>query len=407
MRRRLETLADQLEEFVSEDAHDALVVNGDGAVAGLLGAAIDRTQQGGSIDVSFSFFETFEGVDGLAAKLIADIEAFAETAKVALAPPTSAATPMARLVATLCAFASEVRARGDVRVAVWICPSAVADEDAYVASVVALVTAFRSADRLLRVAAREPCPIERPLRAALRDAALPTLEVAVDLSPAAMRDALAEDAMDPSADPSARAAAALSVAMADAATGRTEDALSALGTLAEFHRERGDASSRALCLVLAGSVLAIMGELDNARARVSQGLALAVDAKALPVVLSGAMLAGHLSMRAGDPTDADVRFDVAAQLAARIGGAEMVAEALLQRGHALVQRGSLSAARDAWLCAVAAAQRAESIEHERAALAAIADLYRSARMDDDARRIERRLFALPQREEACSHAHAP
>jgi hypothetical protein len=406
MRRRIEALADQLEEFVSEDGHDALVVNGDGSAAGLLGSAVDLNEQRGSIDVSLPFFDAFESAETLASALDARIVAIAAAAKIDL-PALTATASIERAVERLTTFAASVRAFGDVRVAVWICPSAIVDEAAYLAAVLRLVGASRSCDPPLRIAARETCVHERPLRALLRARAIPTLEVAIDLSNAAIRDALAEDAMDPKADVAARAAAALSVAMSDAAAGKTADALSALAMLAQFHEARGEAGASALCVVLSASVHAIAGEVDVARASVERGLALAIEAKAIPVVLVGAVIAGQLAMRAGDPVDANQRFDVAARLAARLGAAEMLADALLQRSQALVAIRDGAAARDALLCAAQAARHADSEPLMASVLAALAARYRTMHQFAEAEAIEVLLAGRPPAPVCGAHEHAP
>lgn len=405
MRRRIEALADQLEEFVSEDGHDALVIMcaGEGA-GGMVGAAADLLEQRGSSDVSIPAFEAFEAPEPFAERLVAYVDALLREA--GLEQRSSSSRPaLEQMTDALVHLARAVRARGDVRVALWVCPAGIEDRQGYLDTAIALACAARRVDPPLRLGLREPST-DGALRRALASLAIPTLEARVDMSMTALRDAMAEEAADPSNDPDVRASALLSAAMADATHGRADEALPVLAMLASVFEARGDVSSRALCFVLGGNVLAVLGDLDQARERVSQGLALALQARAVGVVLGGAMLAGHLSMRAGDLADADVRFDVAARIGAKIGAPLIVADALTQRGKALVARGSLRAACDAWLCAAEAGRRARSIEHERAALQAVAEVLRDASAWEELAPIERRMRALPPAIRwGCSHEH--
>ena len=409
MRRRIEALADRLDEFVSEDAHDALVLDlrGDGA-SGVVGAALDLLEQRGSIDVSIPFFDEFRGRAPFEVALRDFVDAFAAEAGLDMALPPPGPASGTRALDALVAFAAAVRARGDVRVAVWLCPVAIADGPGYLDAALALIGAARRTDPPLRIAVSEAGG-EPSLCAQLRRSALPMLQECVDVSSAAVRDALAEEAADPANDPDVRAAALLSVAMADAAAGRGAEALSVLATLADGFEARGDSASRALCFVLIGNALAALGDLAEARARVSQGLALAVEAGATGVVLGGAMLAGHLSMQAGDAADADVRFDVAARLGARVGAPLVVTEALLARGRALEKRGLAGQARDAWRCAAEAARRAASGAHERRALSELARALREEAAWAELAPIDRRLADLDAGFEydGCQHTHEP
>lgn len=405
MRRRIEALADRVEEFVSEDAHDALVIRGEGEASGGVSAALEIVEARGSIDLFLRFFEPFTDTRSFCALAVSRIETF--LAEVKLAPLAeacrdAAVVPVERLARALLHLAREVRTLGDVRVALFACPASVADRDAFLETVLPLFRASRRSDPPLRIAALEPSP-SGALREALRLAAIPTLETAIDLSPEGIRDGLAEDAMDPTADPRVRAGAAMAVAMGDAAAGRHGEALAALSTLADHHHARGEAPERALAFVVAGLVLARSGELDEGRRRVAQGIAIAVEAKAVPVVLSGAMGAGSLAMKASDPEDAERHFDLAARLYARVGLASGVAQALIERGAAQVALERWAEARAAWICAAEAAKRARDTSLERRALEPIVELYRRARMPNERAEIEARLASLPA-PRACAHA---
>lgn len=405
MRRRIEALAERLDEFVSEDAHDALVVECVGeAASGVVGAAADLLAQRGACDVFVPSLGAWTSPDAFADELIAWIGAFCADAELA-PPPSAAGKADARLARAVLHLARATGALGDVRLVLLAVPSEIRDPHAYVETLVALVRSTASVRTQVRLVLREPSE-ERVLRVALSAACARVLDVRVDCSLGALRDAMAEEAADPTNDPDVRASALLTAALGDAANGRAREALPVLAMLAEVFRVRGDASSRALCFVLIGNALAALGQLAEARDRVAQGLAIAVEARAFGVLVGGAMLGGQLSMRIGDAADADQRFDVVARLGAKLGAPLVVTEALSARGEALEKRGLLREALDAWLCAAAAARRAGSEVHERSALARVAERYRDAGLWEELAPIERRLDVLACAPSGCAHDHA-
>jgi tetratricopeptide (TPR) repeat protein len=402
MRRRIEALADRMEEFVSEDGHDALVVElrGDGA-AGLVGAALDLVTQRDGVDVVFPFLVPFRSARDLEDAALAWTTRFAHEEELVL---TENAAPLASAIDALCALARALDDRDRARLVVLLCPTRIEAEAAYLETALALVGSARRVDPPLRIVVADTP--ERRLRATLAHAAIPALEAAMDVSPEAVREALAEEANDPANDRSVRAAALLVATMSDVAAGRAADALPVLVALADGFASIGDGSSRALAVIAAGNALWQLGRLEEARACLSRGLAIALEAHAAPVVLSGAMQAGSLAMRLGDAADADARFDVAARLAAMLGSPHALAEALFERGHALEARTRIDEACSVWTRAADAARLAGAVERERAALDEL--LRVRAECDHlEVSSLEQRRAALESMPHACTHGHGP
>lgn len=404
MRRRIEELADALEEFVSEDAHAVLLLECASDAVPFVAAAIDLTEQRGSTDVHAIVLDALPepSAPALAAALAEQARTLAAGLGLAPAPPDAGRASRDGLAATadaLCALVDDARALGDVRVGLWICPPSIACDDDFAASAVRLASLVARAPQL-RLALRATPALESALRAA----GVVHRSIAFDASEQAQRDAMAEEASDPTTHPDRAAALALTVAMSDAAHGRTTEALSVITALAEHHHARGDAASRALCVVLAGNVTALEGDLAGARTLVARGLALATEARAIPVVLMGGMLAGELAIRAGDRDEADRRFDVVARVAAGVGAVPAAATALVARGKNFLAREEPARACDAWRCAAELARRGRAQAIEREALLLLRALYAEARMHERVGAVDVRLAVLPA-VCTCGHDH--
>lgn len=394
MRRRIEALADRFEEFVSEDDHDCLLITCSDDGVGLVGAAVDLMEQRGSIDLSFLWLEPWTSFGHFAATMVSRIDAFLAEAGLRAAPERSDAGLEGRLTH----LASVLRTRGDVRVVLWVCPSAIADAGSYASALATLVSVVVRPG--IKVGLRDHPARLRPFfaRRSLR-----TLEVALDTSEAAQRAAMWEEARDPASPTDVRLCALVSAAMTDAAHGCAEQSLVTLTELAQGLAENGQLGGTAVTLVCVASVLAQLSRLDEARTCIARGLELAASASVLGVLPSGGMLAGHLAMQAGDAADADRWFDVAARVAVRFGALHIVAEALHARGDALSARGLVSEACQAWACAGEAARRAGAAERERLAWQALLPFLTAANRLDDVANVERRMRDLAPH--ACGHEH--
>lgn len=387
MRRRITQLADEIEEAISEDDHDALVVQGDGPSMGLVQAAIEMLEARGSSDLHVPSFEPFASehvcVDAIRTR-IAELLAAAGLVPLERNETSDAAA----LIAALAHVARQARTCGDVRVALVLCPTQIDDEETFEPFAISLASAARDAGFELVVRAAGD------LLSVLRSSGIPTLVTSVDLSSRAVREALVEDALDENIDDRARAAAALTVAMSDAAEGRTDDALASLALLADHHHARGESGPRSLTFVLAGLVLARAGDLDEGRRRLAQGLVLASEARETGVIVTGAMGAGSLALLADAPAEALEHFDLAARACAQTGSVAGIAQALVERGRAHLRLEQWAEARDAWVAAANGARRVGAHGVERSALESLAALYRRARMSEERELVDARLHQL-------------
>jgi tetratricopeptide (TPR) repeat protein len=163
--------------------------------------------------------------------------------------------------------------------------------------------------------------------------------------------------------------------------------------------------------VLAASLLARQGALDEGRARLAQGLGLALQAGSPVLALNAAMTGGELALLANDHAEADAHFDLVARIAARLGRGAVVAHALVRRAAVFFATGDRAKALAAFACAATAARDTRAHEVERDALAGLASLYRAAGMHLEADAAERRRLASETLAEStaahCAHRHVP
>lgn len=108
----------------------------------------------------------------------------------------------------------------------------------------------------------------------------------IDLSTPALTDQLTRDASDPTLPLAERMGALFQLAVLDYSYRRYPDALDKYGVLYPFYEKQGLPAMQALCLLGVGDTLFAAGHPQPAKERLQQGIALAMAAKALPVLLN-------------------------------------------------------------------------------------------------------------------------
>lgn len=397
MRRRIEALADRVEELVSEDAHDAFVVACTPEAVGLVATAIDLVEQRGSRDVALLLVAPFEDPERSLAALRDEVVAFAQGAKLALADDSDGFVAAASL-------ARAVLAHGDVRVSVWLVPPSVADEAAYVAHALALVAAARRASPRLRVGVRD-LP-SHAVTEALRRAGIPSLEIHADLSPEAVAEDLARAAHDPDESPDARASAAMSLGLIEALRGRGAAAEALLASAADHFTDRGLHDQRALAFALSGMALAIGGDARAARDRIRRGVQIALARQARVGIVVGSACAAELATRDADLAEAEAYYRLALGVACGMRAVPWVVDLSVRLGETLLARGRPAEAHETWGQALALAQRAGHPELLALPARPLRALYERSGLPDGVAAMSRLLDALGADEPAHAEPHA-
>jgi hypothetical protein len=376
MRRRIEALADEIEEFVGEDEHDALVVTcSDTGVAWLLGA-IDALEQRGSGDLTLPLTDALVGGAALLAAVDSKLGAVCDAAGIGRITSGASAQDLVARAAKLCAHGTDERRARCILVA---CPSAVEDGESYATAVVALARAA-APSRCVRIVVRAIDGVAE----ALRRAALAAIEISVDVSATAIADALTEQADDPSTPIADRMALALSVALPEAVAGHAERALERLGQAEAHFANAGQPMARAVAVALAAYVLALEGDLAAARARMNVATSAAIGSGDRIAIILCATGAGDLAVLAEDFESAEPFFRLAVALACGALAPSLASPLLVRHGDALHRLGQTAEAHEAWLQSLTLARRAELIALTHDPAERLSALYSAAGRHDAA-----------------------
>ncbi len=194
MRRRVEALADQLDELVSEDEHHAILVSCATDAVAFVGLALDLLDQRGGIDVTSPCFDRFAGEHELYASLVAWVEQFARTESLGT-PVVPARGGLGERAHAAVAWLSEVvAASAPARVILALCPAEITDTVAYAAAAPRARSARGRLHTRIRLVVRDV--EDAPLAARMACEGLRTLPLAIDTSPSAIREALLDEALD-------------------------------------------------------------------------------------------------------------------------------------------------------------------------------------------------------------------
>jgi tetratricopeptide (TPR) repeat protein len=219
----------------------------------------------------------------------------------------------------------------------------------------------------------------------------------VDLSAAALIDGLVRDAGNPATEPPQRMKALLQLAFLDHAHNRTQQALEKFGRLCTYYTIEKQPAMQAVALY--GAALAmdrVVKDKVQVRERLQSAIALAIEAKAYPVMLEVLMAIVPVCMGLKEYEDAQSYADTAAKIAKGTFHAARYVDALTLRGDAELALERPAEARASWDLAVETSEKAKSPEAGRAALERLAALYRKARMRPEERDVESRISVLPK-----------
>jgi hypothetical protein len=155
-----------------------------------------------------------------------------------------------------------------------------------------------------------------------------------DLSPAALMDAMAREAADPTLPEAERMQALGQLATLDFAHGRLEEAAAKYGVLYEYYTRYKAPAMQALVLQGVGDILRKTGNLPLARDRYAQGLTHALETQSLPLMLGLAYNVGDTNLELRSYAEADGHLDVARTIASKLLNPQLQADAMEKMGIA-------------------------------------------------------------------------
>lgn len=419
MRRKAEALRATLDEFVSQVEYPMLVVGCvEADLAYLLKfiEGIDQSRREAYVVVFSGAFTTPEAYLGKAVEFLKLQLAGAEPVRIERGepplPPLPAEIedpdlpPEQRLQTILTYLGSLVPNAREYFVVVGLLPLTCSDFPAY-AKLVGSIT---------------PCSEPPPWMAAVRIIAYddrsrpvlkPVMERAkidrvlydeIDFSTPAVTDALSVDASDPSLPVAERMACLHQLAAIDFSYRRYPDAIEKYAVLSEYYASIEQPAMQAICVSGAADALRAGGQLEPAKELLQRGIALAIQAKSLPALLSLLIAITDLCSELGHHGDAESYADSGAQVAAGALSPTVYADMYEKKGDAQIAQNKAAEGLASYKRCEALCKLYGYFYRWKSVLRRQAELYRQARMDGELRAAEHDLAMVEQRERCAAEA---
>ncbi len=161
----------------------------------------------------------------------------------------------------------------------------------------------------------------------------------IDFSTPALIDQMTRDAANPTVPSMERMACLLQLAALDYAYKRYADAVEKYGMLYAFYEEHELPSMQAMCLLGMGDVLRAIDHLPEAKERLQQGIALAIEGNALPVLLNLLLSITHVCMEQLELEEAEGYADMGTKVAAALLNVYAHCDFFELRGNAQIAQG--------------------------------------------------------------------
>jgi tetratricopeptide (TPR) repeat protein len=411
MLRQLHELVENLEEFTRQGEYSVLVLSSTDSEIPYVLKCLEKLDAEDASDLFFSFPWPFTDVSSYVTRSLAGLEAQVEVLNhrrrqeggkllPALSPEWTDVRrpPRERLLAALDFLRALLPNEEEHRVVLSLLPTEVRAPNEYAQWIASLLSSggghpWMKAVRLLVRDARQ-APLLLPALRKQRVEGVLALEV--DLSTAALTRALERDTADPAVPLPERMMGLLQLAMLDYAYKRYPEALRKYGVLYTYHEQRQAPGMQALCLLGVGDVLRALGKGSQALERYQQGLALAMRAQALPVLLNLLLAAAEASSVLGRHADAQSYFESAAQVAGGLLNPCTKADALEKAGTAALAQGKHGVALTHWKECEALSLKFEYWERLETVLSRQMGLFKEARMEGEQAAAKARL------QEACA-----
>lgn len=354
MRRKLDELNGILRGLVQGREHLLLIVSGTDIEMTYALKALEGLEQGSPSDLYLIFPEPLPTAPQYVSSMIRKLRAQAEHAQAARAargeppwPPLPAlcddegAPPHQRLREAIGYVCSLMPPDGDHRVVWGLLPVQLEDREGYARLVAALIPWNGPEPWMkgLRFIARDDRA--RPfLLPGLRARRAPgVLLYQPDLTTPALTDALARDAADRSLPVAERMEALTQLAALDCAHRRYPQAIEKYGALYAYYAEHRAPAMQAVVLHGVGDALRRTGDLRGAKVKYQQGLAHALEAEALPIILNLAFAVGDVSLELHEYAEAEGFLDLAQRIAGKLLNVPARAECLEKQAMARQKAG--------------------------------------------------------------------
>jgi hypothetical protein len=414
MRRKFEELRENLFEFAEQDEYTMLVVRCSSDELAYVLTFFQALEQTRDADYVLAFAQPFPSAAGYLNAVMDSVCQQVEAANLMRAeeeleplPPVpeelldQGKAPEQRLFGLLMYLRCLLPNEQDHRLHLGFMPLEISDWSSFVRLMRAImpvteVPPWMGAMRIVTWDDRQKRLLTEQMLACRTDL---VLSFEIDLSTPALTDQLARDAADPTVPVMERMACLMQLAALDFSYKRYPDAIEKYGVLYRFYEEQEVPSMQALCLLGVGDVLRSVGKLPEARERLQQGIALATEANALPVLLNLLQSVTLVCMDLLELEEAESYADSGTKVAAALLNAYSYCDFFELRGDTQIAQGKhgeglLSYAKCEELC-----EKYEYTFRWASVLERQIQLFSGARMRTEEREARGRLDMVRQREQ--------
>jgi tetratricopeptide (TPR) repeat protein len=354
MKRKFEELRENLDEFALQNDYPVLVVGCTSEELPYAAKFLQSLEEGHPADFILVFPQPFPSaasylnlvVENLRIQLDGAEKLRAERGEPPFPPlPAKVADergePEGRLRALLEYFRTLLPNEQEHRAVVGFLPLQCADFDAYARlfATILPVSEFPPWMAALRVVVYDDRNARRigPVMAARKVER--ALSFDVDFSTPALTNALSVDAADTSLPVAERMACMVQLAALDYSYKRYPDALEKYGLLYKYYEGAELPPMASLCLLGAGDTLRASGQPQAAKEMLQRGIALAMEHKALAMLLNGLLSIVEVCFELGDHADAESYADSGGQVAAAALNPYAYADLCERKGDAQLAQG--------------------------------------------------------------------
>jgi tetratricopeptide (TPR) repeat protein len=215
-----------------------------------------------------------------------------------------------------------------------------------------------------------------------------------DLTPAALMDSMAREALDPTLSEAERMEVLGQLAPLDFAYDRLDEAAAKYGVLYDYYTRGKAPGMQALVLQGVGDILRKKGNLRLARDRYAQGLTHALETQSLPLLLGLTYNVGDTNLALENWADADGHLDIARTIASKLMNPQLQADAMEKMGIARLAQQRYADAVAIWTEAAEVCRGCNHRDRLCSILERLAALYGAGRKTAEQRLCEAELKAV-------------
>ncbi len=421
MKQIFEKLRDDLDWYVDQTDHVALVIDGTDNEIPYVLKVLEQVEGTHDADMFLLFAHPCDDEQSYLSAIMASLQAQLEALNLSREEegeqpweplPSTCSDPAAHPSDRIVAFLNYLRPKlpeGDHRVVFGLLPVRIGNAEAYARVLSGLlpwqgIQPWMANTRLvLRDDRMAPFLVPR-----LDEARLDRVLVydQLDLSPGALIAGLEDAALSEETPEPERMMALVQIAALDFSYQRYDEAYKKWGGLFSYYHARENTPMAALCMCGAADVLKQVGRLPEAKEKYEKGLVLGIGPETLPVTLNLLLGIGEVCLRQHEWEEANGYLEQAELIAKKALQIVTLADILERRGIALRALGRPDEAQQLWRAAVDLSRENGHQERALSVLGHLIGLFDEARMHDQRRAHEDERLVVQRELSLRDEAHA-